>query len=117
AVVDVEQFEADVPVGPGSAIASSDGGVVITRVKPRAPALGAVQALSQRLTYSRTESPHHYPDNDLVSVTQVAAWVADAPAYGIASYAIDDSGGGTGRARATRPNDRVAVDRSSVENA
>jgi hypothetical protein len=103
ALLDVEQFEADVPVGPGSGAALSDRQVAVSSAKPRVSGLGALQVLSQRLAYSRTESPHHYPDNDLVSVAQVAAWVSDAPAYGIAS-AIDDQHSGVS---VESPLDRV----------
>ena len=107
AVIDVEQFVADVPVGPGSAPATSDREVAVVRARSRAcPALGALQVLSRRLAYSRTESPHHYPDNDLVSVAQVAAWVSDAPAYGIASYPIGDES--SGKRRAARVARRIA---------
>ena len=117
AVLDVEQFEADVPVGPGSAPAKSDREVAVSGAKPRVPGLGALQVLSRRLAYSRTESPHHYPDNDLVSVAQVAAWISDAPAYGITSYPIGDESSGKRRTGSSRPPDRVTVAQSTLRNA
>jgi hypothetical protein len=117
ALLDVEQFEADVPVGPGSGAAVSDRQVAVPSAKPRVSGLGALQVLSRRLAYSRTESPHHYPDNDLVSVAQVAAWVADAPAYGLASYAIDDQHSGKRPAASSPPLDRVTVSQVTLRNA
>ncbi len=116
ALLDVEQFEADVPVGPGSAAPHGDRRVAISSAKVRVSGLGALQVLSRRLAYSRTESPHHYPDNDLVSVAQVAAWMSDAPAYGIASYSVDDEHSGKRRS-SSPPPDRVTVSQSTLRNA
>ena len=117
AVIDVERFEADVPVGPGSAAVAHAGTAVVSRAKPRVPDLGELQVLSRRLAYSRTESPHHYPDNDLVSVTRVAAWVTDAPGYGIASHAIGDPHRAKRRPVSSSPSDRVTVTRSTLRNS
>jgi alpha-mannosidase len=116
AVIDVEEFAADVPVGPGSA-GAVDHGVVVSRTKPRVPELGAIQVLSRRLAYSRTESPHHYPDNDLVSVTQVAAWLSDAPAYGVVSYPIADQRAAIRRPVSSRPSDTVTASGTTLRNA
>ena len=112
AIVDVEEFLADVPVGPGSALAP------IERESPRAgkvviPDLGPVQVLSRDVRYSRTESPQHYPDNDLVSVQRVAAWVDDAPGYGVITARI----GGHSRSRRHGPERPVATTARSLENA
>ncbi|HXT15164.1 MAG TPA: glycoside hydrolase family 38 C-terminal domain-containing protein [Gemmatimonadaceae bacterium] len=112
AVVDVDEFIADVAVGPGSAPAAPEGGAVTARRKPAIPALGAVQVLSRGVRHSLTESPRHYPDNDLVERTQVAVWVPEAPAYGISSYAI-----GGGEARRGRPAAPVRTDARSMENS
>ncbi len=104
AIIDVEEFLADVPVGPGSgaeAAAAGPGDSATVRVRtPRIPGLGALQVLSRTVRQSRTESPRHYPDNDLVAVSRVAAWVSDVPALGLASYAIGATAAG---ARGTRP--------------
>ncbi|HET9730933.1 MAG TPA: glycosyl hydrolase-related protein [Acidimicrobiia bacterium] len=89
AIVEIEEFIADVPVGPNSAPTSPSA--VATAPSSRAPVvdgLGRLQVLSRDRRYSRTESPHHYPDNDLVAVTRVAAWVTDCPAYGLVAYPI-----------------------------
>jgi alpha-mannosidase len=110
AIVDVEEFVADVPVGPGSAPRDS-APATISNAKPRIAALGPLQVLSKRLEYSRIESPRHYPDNDLVSTTRVAAWVTDAPAYGIVSHAI----GARGPKGPASP-DRVSVTKESLKN-
>ena len=109
AIIDLEQFVAEVPVGPGSGTPPMP---VIPAQHPRIPALGRLQTLSQTRRHSRTESPRNYPDDDLVVSRRVAAWVSDAPAYGIASYPID--GGDANRAR---PKALVAVKPSEMENA
>ena len=110
-IVEIEQWIADVPVGPGSAAANAPVATV-PRGKPRVPALGALQVLSRSLRNARTESPRHYPDNDLVAVTRVAVWVPDALPYGITSYAI-----GAGDARRRLPTHPVVTDRQSMKNA
>lgn len=111
AIIDVEEFVADVPVGPGSAPKGTAPAMVV-KGKPRVAALGSLQVLSKRLEYSRTESPRHYPDNDLVSTTRVATWVSDAPAYGIVSHAISAKG-----PKPANCPDRVVVTKTSLANA
>src|SRR5262249_12837245 len=88
AIVAIEEFIADVPVGPGSGGADAAPQSTAPRRTPIVAGLGRVQVLSRETRNARTESPRHYPDNDLVSVTRAAAWVADAPSYGIVSRAI-----------------------------
>jgi alpha-mannosidase len=109
AIIDVEEFVADAPVGPSSAT-----GELPTLAEPRrtptVAGLGPVQVLEREMRYSRTESPRHYPDNDLVSVTRVAAWVADAPSYGLAARTIGR------RSRGAAPVDRVRTEPRSLEN-
>lgn len=110
AIIDVDRFLADVPVGPSSA-----GQPVVRRElprkAPRVPGLGKLQVLSERERFSRTESPRHYPDNDLVRSSRVAAWVANVPAYGIAAFPIDD-----GATAHTGPRSRVIVEPSVMRN-
>lgn len=89
ALIDVEEFVSHVAVGPGSA-PRADVPAVLPRSKPRIPALGALQVLSEETRNARTESPRHYPDNDLVVVRRVAAWVSEAPPYGTATYPIGE---------------------------
>ena len=101
AVLEVEEFIADVPVGPGSAPSARAGGAPGDRV-PVVEGLGTMQVLSRERRYSRTESPQHYPDNDLVAVTRAAVWVGDAPPYGLASHAIRTSDERRRRARSPR---------------
>jgi hypothetical protein len=123
-IIDVEEFVADVGVGPGSATPAGAGdaagnGAAVRVAKPKIAGLGALQVLSRSVRQSRTESPRHYPDNDLVSVSRVAAWVSDAPAMGIASYAIGGAPSGARVARTSRPpvNVRpVVTDRRSLSN-
>jgi len=109
AMIEVEEFIAHVGVGPGSA--STAPPAVVPNARPRIPSLGPVQVLSRAIRHSRTESPRHYPDDDLVTATRVAAWIEDAPAYGITSHAI-----GAGRSKRTGPEIPVRVDRMSMQN-
>lgn len=109
AIIDLEEFVADVGVGPGSKPAESP--LEMPAERPRIAGLGRLQLLSQELRHSRTESPRHYPDNDLVAARRVAAWVSDAPPYGIASYAI-----GGDDVRRKRPKDAVVVERRAMKN-
>jgi hypothetical protein len=87
--VRVEETVADVPVGPGSAAQPES----VRCVLPPAPALagaGSIQILASEKTYARTESPRHYPDNDLVRVTTAAVWLADVLPYGLTALPIDE---------------------------
>jgi 2-O-(6-phospho-alpha-D-mannosyl)-D-glycerate hydrolase len=112
AVVEIEEFIADVPVGPGSAPVAKAAEAPSPRRTPSIAGLGAVQVLGRETRNARVESPRHYPDNDLVAVTRVAAWVADAPAYGIVSRPI-----GRRTRAAAAPTDRVTTTPRSMENA
>ena len=111
AIIDVEQFMADVPVGPGSAPVA-DAAPLPTAEPPRIPSLGRVQVLSAGTRFSRVESPRHYPDNDLVSVHRVAAWVSGVPAYGLTTHAI-----GQGARPRGGPSGRVVTGPRSLRNA
>ncbi len=97
AILEIEEFVADVPVGPGSAPDATVAPAEPRRT-PVVAGLGPVQVLDREMRNARTESPRHYPDNDLVSVTRVAAWVADAPAHGVSARPI----GRRSRAAASR---------------
>lgn len=112
AIVELERFVADVAVGPGSAPAAGESPTVSARSRPVIPALGAVQVLSRSLRNSRTESPRHYPDNDLVEVAKMAVWIPEAPPYGVAAYPIAPD-----RPHRVRPPDAVRVDARAIENA
>src|SRR5436853_7421198 len=103
---------ADVPVGPGSRPTARSDATVPASETPVIGGLGSLQVLSRAVRYSRTESPRHYPDNDLVSVTRVAAWVHDVPGYGILSYSIGGVHEASRRSRAPR----VAVRARTLEN-
>ncbi|MEP6492789.1 MAG: glycoside hydrolase family 38 C-terminal domain-containing protein [bacterium] len=110
AMIDIEEFIADVAVGPGSASTKPTVPSLVKR--PNVTALGALQVLSRDVRHSRLESPQHYPDNDLVSVTRVAAWIEQAPAYGLATYEI-----GASSARPKRSRPAVVVKADSLRNA
>jgi alpha-mannosidase len=47
----------------------------------------AIQVLSRTQQHERTESPRHYPDDDLVVAHEVAAWIPEVPAYGTRCFA------------------------------
>lgn len=109
ALIEIEDFVAHVAVGPGSAprgerVAPSPG-------RPRIAGLGPLQVLSEETRDARTESPRHYPDNDLVVVRRVAAWVPEVPAYGVATHLV---GNGT---RKIGPSQHVVVGPRSLRNA
>jgi len=107
AIIEVKQFVADIPVGPGSA-----GVHPMQDSEPALPPLiaeSAAQILDRRLAYDRVESPQHYPDNDLVAVTRAAIWVDAVPAYGVTALPLGSVNGLT----APRP---VLVDERSIDN-
>jgi mannosylglycerate hydrolase len=112
AVLEIEEFIRDVPVGPGSATAVPTDAMAASDSTPIVESVGPLQVLSRALRYSRTESPRHYPDNDLVSVTRVAAWVGDVAGYGVTCHPILATGESPRRLRAPR----VRVRAQSLEN-
>jgi alpha-mannosidase len=104
AIVDDETFLADVPVGPGSA---ASPGLAPAPERHAVASLDDAQVLNTEVTHSLTESPRHYPDNDLVNRRRVAVWVAPIPAYGVAVPG----------ASAARPSREVTAGDSTIENA
>jgi len=86
ALLRLTRFIADESVGPGSGNA-----IAVPEAKtPRVFALagvGVVQVLARSIARERTESPRHYPDNDLVAVAETAVWVPEVPAYGVRCFA------------------------------
>jgi hypothetical protein len=81
AMVEIEQWVAHVPVGPGSAPATT-----AAPEEPPAPSMldgHPLQVLERTTACRRVEAPRHYPDNDLVALTRAAVWVDSVPAYGI----------------------------------
>ncbi|QJR34762.1 glycosyl hydrolase-related protein [Gemmatimonas groenlandica] len=76
---------ADVAVGPGSTLAAP----VDARSDAPPPQVSGVlvQPLDARVGHQRRESPQHYPDNDLVRVHRVVAWVPEVPALGLRVFA------------------------------
>jgi len=80
---------ADVQVGPGSANAAIPAGAadpVMLGAHAEAPPTVdgcVVQRVSTSVAHRRRESPQHYPDDDLVRVHRVLAWVPEVPAFGL----------------------------------
>ena len=92
AELEIETYLADVAVGPGSAPPERVRQVVSPRVLHGD---AAVQLLATRRTNRRTESLRHYPDNDLVEVRRVVAWLPPVAGYSITPLPLDE---GKGRA-------------------
>lgn len=76
---------ADVAVGPGSALATLADVGSASR-PPHVPGV-LVQSLGARVAHHRRETPQHYPDNDLVRVHRVVAWIPEVPAHGLRVFA------------------------------
>jgi hypothetical protein len=82
-------FVRDVPVGPGSAFAAD----ATTPDEPVAIGGGMpYQLLDEGMRHDRLEPRRRYPDDDLVRVRRVAAWIDDLPPYGITTLAISSGG-------------------------
>src|SRR6185295_15951657 len=91
AELEIESFLADVSVGPGSAPPERVRHVVAPRLLyGDAP----VQLLATRRTNRRIESPRHYPDNDLVEVRRVVAWIPPVAGYSVAALPLDEGKAG-----------------------
>ena len=86
ALLRLTHFLADAPVGPGSAGKIGAPAPHAKRL-PAVAEFSAVQVLSRTEDHERTEAPHHYPDNDLVAVHEVAAWIPEVPACGVRGFA------------------------------
>lgn len=85
-VVEVEllTFVADEPVGPGSGATPLPALEACTDRWAVHGGRVPLQALAERLGRDRTESPRHYPDNDLVRRTRAVVWLDDlVPACGL----------------------------------
>lgn len=99
----------DVGVGPDSAS-------VVQPQTARRPLLRAVpndlcvQLVRTRLTHERRESPHHYPDDDLVHVAHCVVWVPPehaVPATGFALWPLTEAP----KSRGAAPESAVRVTR------
>jgi hypothetical protein len=95
AIVRLEETRADAPVGPTSAPqfpvvpAPVVPAPVVQAPVAQAPVVQAPrlsQPLSSRLSFSRRESPQHYPDNDLVRAHRVLLWVPPVPPLGVQAW-------------------------------
>ncbi|HEV8409054.1 MAG TPA: glycoside hydrolase family 38 C-terminal domain-containing protein [Gemmatimonadaceae bacterium] len=109
ALVRLTQFVSDVAVGPGSARHE----VEVSPHAKRTPAVAdfaALQVLSKSEAHERTESPRHYPDDDLVVAYDAVAWIPEVPAYGVRSFAQ------TSRNRPEKIPNPAGADRASLTN-
>ncbi len=104
ALLRLTQFMSDVPVGPGS-VATEAALSPAAKHTPAVADFPATQILSKSESHERTESPRHYPDDDLVMAYEVAAWIPEVPAYGVHTFAH------TSRNRHGKiPNEAIAAD-------
>jgi hypothetical protein len=108
AELEIETFLADVSVGPGSAPPERVRHVVSPRVLyGDAP----VQLLATRRTNRRIESPQHYPDNDLVEVRRVVAWIPAVAGYSITPLPLDE-----GKSTAPLADPSVSATSETLDN-
>ena len=112
AEVEVTRFLRDEPVGPGSA-AAPRAPTPDSLEAPRVAGGGVpVQEVARALRFERTESPRHYPDNDLVEVRRCLLWLDAVPGYGVLPLALD----GTGAATEPTPHPVVRAEGASIAN-
>lgn len=90
AELEIETFLADAGVGPGALPPDRVRHVGVPRL---AHGDAPVQLLAARRANRRTESPRDYPDNDLVEVRRVVAWLPSVPGYAIAPLPLDEGKG------------------------
>jgi hypothetical protein len=108
AELEIESFLADVSVGPGSAPPDRVRHVVSPRLlHGDVP----VQLLATRRANRRTESPSQYPDNDLVELRRVVAWLPPVAGYSITPLPLDE-----GKSRAPHAEPSVAATSDSLDN-
>jgi hypothetical protein len=108
AELEIETFLADVGVGPGSSPPDRVRHVGVPRLMTGDVPL---QLLTTRRANRRTESPRHYPDNDLVEVRRVVAWVPPVAGYSITPFALDE-----GKGTAPLPEPTVHATSETVDN-
>ncbi len=70
------------PVGPGTA-ARSGARVAPPPAPPEWSGDDVMQLLHRSRQFDRVESPSHYPRNAVVRASQVMAWIAPIPGYGV----------------------------------
>ena len=85
ALLTVADTIGDAPVGPGSGDEPPPPRDRAGRRQGDTGLLGlpVVQRVAAGVAHHRRESPQHYPDNDLVQVRRVLAWVPEVPAFGV----------------------------------
>ena len=107
AELEIETFLADVSVGPGSSPPERVRHVGVPRLMGgQVP----VQLLATRRANRRTESPRHYPDNDLVELRRVVAWIPPVAGYAVAPLPLDEGKG------AARPDLSVVGGPETLDN-
>ncbi|HEX6966829.1 MAG TPA: glycoside hydrolase family 38 C-terminal domain-containing protein, partial [Gemmatimonadaceae bacterium] len=102
AELEICTFRQHVPVGPRS------GTTPPVRTPPPRIVLDegrvSYQVLERSVRHDRVESPAHYPDDDLVDVARVVAWVEPVEGYRIRALPIEAHRGGEhGAAAASLP--------------
>jgi len=108
AELEIESFLADVGVGPGSTPPERVRQVVSPRLLRGAV---PVQLLATRRANRRVESPRHYPDNDLVELRRVVAWLPAVAPYAVTPLPLDE-----GRGSATPTEGLVTATSETIDN-
>ena len=106
----------DVFVGPGGAGApplAVSGQTQPLRV-PDSLAGMLLQPLDARVIHSRRESPQQYPDDDLVRVHRMLAWIPQVPAHGLRMFGTARGDGHDHEQRLAVPGVRVVESASGV---
>ena len=85
----IDTFIADVGVGPGSAAQR----IAMPSLLPPTGLSVPHQILGESIVHARTESPRHYPDDDLVVRRDVLARIGEVPGYGVRAVPLDASQG------------------------
>jgi len=107
AEIEIETFLADVGVGPGSTAPARVRHVGAARL---ANGTVPLQMLATRRANRRTESARHYPDNDLVEVRRVVAWLPPVAGYAVVPLPLDDVTGASSMATPSVTGDSDTLD-------
>ncbi|HEY4224092.1 MAG TPA: glycoside hydrolase family 38 C-terminal domain-containing protein, partial [Myxococcota bacterium] len=86
AILKLTSFLEDVKVGIHADAPPAPPAPPVARTTPSIADASAVQVLERWEEDELTESPRHYPDDDRVAATRVAAWLPEIPAYGVRGF-------------------------------
>jgi hypothetical protein len=110
----LEGFVRDVPVGPGSARSWRPVHEAPARLVPDAAWL--VQPLARTRRHALTESPRHYPDDDLVDDVRALVWVPPIAGHALRPVPLVSASVSDPAADADRPAHPVRTDGLRLTN-